>query len=175
MSQQDQQNPFDKAQSILAKSNNTMDLVKYALIGLGGLLAIGGVFTMIFGSFTSGIVPLIMGGVLIYVARTQLSMFEKMLGDASAMVDGYAAQAQLAQTGLPAQATIESAQQTGTMVNYNPEVRFSLKLTHPNTGVEYTVEMTSVVPQIAIPQVQPGAQVPVRVDPDDPQRVALAI
>lgn len=175
MSQESPQNPFDRAQSALAKGNNTMELVKYALIGVGGLLAIVGVATMIFGSFTSGIVPLIMGGVLIYVARTQLSMFEKMLGDASAMVDGYAAQAQLAQTGLPAQATIESAQQTGTMVNYNPEVRFSLKLTHPNTGVEYTVEMTSVVPQIAIPQVQPGAQVPVRVDPDDPQRVALAI
>jgi hypothetical protein len=55
-----------------------------------------------------------------------------MMSQSTAMVDGLAAKANLAQSGLPAQATVQHAQQTGRMVNFNPEV--AVRLRHMSGG-----------------------------------------
>jgi hypothetical protein len=112
------------------------------------------------------------GGVLIGVALAVLPQFSGMIGQASAMVDGFAAKEQLAQSGVPARARLLSVQQTGRLVNYNPEIQAMVEIHHPQLGV-YQTQASSIVPQIAIPRAQPGAEVQVRVNPQNPHDVAL--
>lgn len=74
--------------------------------------------------------------------------------------------------GTPARAVILSVQQTGGMVNYQPQVMLQLEV-HPSYGLPYRVVTKAVIPMINIPQFQPGAEVPVKVHPNDPAKVVL--
>jgi hypothetical protein len=110
--------------------------------------------------------------VLIAVALLVLPKFFGMMGQATAMVDGLASKERLAQTGVPANGRLLQVQQSGRLVNYNPEIHALVEVHHPQFGV-YQVQTTAVVPQIAIPRAQPGAQVQVRVDPQNKNEIAL--
>jgi len=167
------QNPYASAQSAIAGAGGTLNGLRYGLGGLGVLMALGGLGLMIFSSFSAGLGLLITGVVLAGVAIFVLPRFIDMVGSASATVDGLAAKANLAQTGIPATGRIVQIQQTGTMVNHQPQVAATIEVTHPNTGAQYQAQTTAVVPQIAIPQVQPGAQVQIRINPHNPMDVAL--
>ena len=79
----------------------------------------------------------------------------------------------LVSNGIPAQATVLQAWQTGAMINYNPQIGLKLQVQHPQ-GHSYEVETKAVVPQLQLAQLQIGATVPVRIDPQNPQRVLLA-
>jgi hypothetical protein len=81
---------------------------------------------------------------------------------------------QILQTGIPAMATIVGLADTGMLVNYQPQVRIALQVQPPN-GAPYQTEVTMVVSQLMIPRVQPGMQVPVKIDPKDPSKVAIAM
>ncbi len=81
---------------------------------------------------------------------------------------------QILQTGIPAMATIVSLADTGMLVNYQPQVRLGLEVSPPN-GAPYQTEVTMVVNQLMIPRVQPGQSVPVKIDPKDPSKVAIAM
>lgn len=82
---------------------------------------------------------------------------------------------QLLAQGVPANARVLSLEGTGTLVNNAPQVVMGLEV-HPATGAApFHVRCISLVSQLQIPQVQPGCMVPVRFDPGNPQRVALAI
>lgn len=70
----------------------------------------------------------------------------------------------LLKSGKPAQAKIVSANQTGTYINDNPEVHFVLEV-QPEGERPFSAEAQRVVPQIEIPQLQPGSLVNVRYDP----------
>ena len=63
--------------------------------------------------------------------------------------------------------------QTGTFVNENPQVEFDLQVTCEGMPT-YTTTHRQVIAQIAIPQFQPGATVPVRVDPENPSSLIVA-
>jgi len=76
------------------------------------------------------------------------------------------------QNGIPAQATIVGVRQTGVQVNDQPQVVFTLEVQPPG-GAVYQAETKAIVPIVAIPQVQPGAQVPVKIHPTDPTKVVL--
>jgi hypothetical protein len=119
-----------------------------------------------------GIMTAITGASFIGVAIAVLPQFSGMVNQASAMVDGFAAKEQLAQTGIPAQGRLISVQQTGRLVNYNPEIQAVVEVTHPQLGV-YQTQTTAIVPQIAIPRAQPGAPVQVRVSPQNQHDIAL--
>jgi len=58
-------------------------------------------------------------------------------------------------------------------VNENPQVEMDLQVTVEGLP-PYTATHRQVIAQIAIPQFQPGATVPVRVDPEDPSSVLIA-
>ena len=94
------------------------------------------------------------------------------VAQANAMMGDVAAQQQRAQmlmaTGLVGQATIDSITDTGVTINENPEVEFALTVTVPG-GEPYKAALKQVVSRLAIAGFQPGATVPVRVSPDDPQ------
>ena len=76
--------------------------------------------------------------------------------------------------GTPAQATILRIWDTGTTINDNPVVGFLLEV-HPQNLPAYQAESKSMIPRLSIPQFQPGANVPVKIDPRNQSRVALDI
>jgi hypothetical protein len=78
------------------------------------------------------------------------------------------------QNGIPAKAKIVSVQQTGVMVNYQPQVAFQLEVTPPN-GVPYQAQTKAVIPMVNIPQFQPGVEVPVKIHPTDPSKVVMDV
>ena len=96
---------------------------------------------------------------------------------ANHMVQGLAAEQQktaaLITDGVAGQARIDQISDTGTTINDNPRVQFNLTVTVPGRD-PYPATLTQVVSRIAIGSFQPGATVPVRVSPDDPQTLLIA-
>jgi hypothetical protein len=80
--------------------------------------------------------------------------------------------ATLMATGVVGQATINQLRDTGTTINENPQVEFDLTVTVPGRE-PYAVSLTQVISRIAIGSFQPGATVPVRVSPEDPQTLMI--
>lgn len=76
------------------------------------------------------------------------------------------------QKGIPAQARIVSVQQTGVMVNYQPQVAMQLEIYAPD-GTTYQAQTRAVIPMVNIPQFQPGVEVPVKIHPTDATKVVL--
>jgi len=94
------------------------------------------------------------------------------VAQANEMLGDVAEQQQKAQmlmtSGIVGQATVDSINDTGVTVNDNPQVEFVLDVTLPGRE-PYKASLTQVVSRLAIAGFQPGATVPVRVSPDDPQ------
>jgi hypothetical protein len=90
----------------------------------------------------------------------------------SLATDGQKAQYLMA-SGTVGQATISAVRQTGRLINFNPECDLDLQVS-VNGGPPYPVTHRQVLAQVALPSFQPGATVPVRVDPADPQSLIVA-
>ncbi len=93
------------------------------------------------------------------------------------MIGGLAAEQQktamLMASGIVGQATIDQVTDTGATINDNPQVHFDLTVTIPGRE-PYHATLTQVVSRLVIGNFQPGATVPVRVSPDDPQTLMIA-
>ncbi len=76
-------------------------------------------------------------------------------------------------TGETAQATVVSLWETGTSVNDRPLIGMLLQV-QPANGQPYEVKTTQLISMLQIPQFQPGHKLVVKVDPRNPQRVAIA-
>jgi len=83
---------------------------------------------------------------------------------ASIVAGGAVNRATLAR-GRPAMATILQIIDTGTTINENPLVRFVLEVQPPD-GPSFQAQSERVIPRLQIPQVQPGAVVHVKYDPE---------
>lgn len=86
--------------------------------------------------------------------------------------DGQKAQ-YLMQAGRVGSATVSAVRQTGTFVNNNPECELALQVVLDG-GEPYGVTHRQVLAMVALPGFQPGASVPVRVDPNNPQSLIIA-
>lgn len=75
-------------------------------------------------------------------------------------------------TGLIAQATVRAVRDTGMTINQNPQVEFDLLVSFDNHE-PYEVTHRQVVSRLVLANFQPGASIPVRVDPADPSRVLI--
>jgi len=75
-------------------------------------------------------------------------------------------------TGLVGQATVEALRDTGMTINGNPHVAFELLVTVEG-GDPYPVTHRQAVSRLVISNFQPGASIPVRVDPADRTRVLI--
>lgn len=96
----------------------------------------------------------------------------KLMSDLS---QGAAERNRLMASGTPGSARVLTLEGTGTLINHSPQVVLGLEV-HPSTGGSpFMTRCTSIVSQLQIPQVQPGCMVPVRFDPMNPQRIALAM
>ncbi|MCJ7644655.1 MAG: DUF3592 domain-containing protein [Candidatus Aminicenantes bacterium] len=80
----------------------------------------------------------------------------------------------LQETGEPAEATILKIWDTGMTVNDDPVVRFLLEV-RPAGKPVYQAETKLRISRLDIPRFQPGAVMPVRIDPRNPKHVALDI
>jgi hypothetical protein len=79
---------------------------------------------------------------------------------------------QLLMTGVPATATILQLQDGGMRVNDNPMVNVMVEVNSAQFG-KYQAVVQSIVPMIKLAQVQPGQMINVKIDPSNPQNVAL--
>jgi len=78
------------------------------------------------------------------------------------------------QSGVAGEATIVQIQQTGVMVNYQPQALLTVQVQVP--GWEpYQAQTRMVIPQVNIPSFQPGAKFPCKVDPDNRATVVLDV
>ena len=76
--------------------------------------------------------------------------------------------------GESAQAKVLRIWDTGITVNENPVVGFLLEV-YPVGQPAYQAETKGIISRLDIPQIQPGAMLPVKFDPANPRRVALDI
>jgi hypothetical protein len=106
-----------------------------------------------------------------------LKMMKDGLAQANQMVQGVQADQELAERlaneGVDGTATIVSMQATGANINMQPELQFHL--TVDVGGSQSTVTHTQVVSPAVIGQLQPGAQVPVKVDPNDHSQLMIGL
>ena len=106
-----------------------------------------------------------------------LKMMKDGLSQANEMVQGVQADQQLAERlaneGIDGTATIVSMQATGANINMQPELQF--QMTVDAGGNQSTVTHTQVVSPAVIGQLQPGAQVPVKVDPNDHSQLLIGL
>jgi hypothetical protein len=79
----------------------------------------------------------------------------------------------LHQTGTAASARILEIWDTGITVNEDPVIGMRVEITRPD-GTTYTPSIPkSLISRLDIPRFQPGATVSVRIDPQNPDVVAL--
>ncbi len=71
-------------------------------------------------------------------------------------------------------AIVQKIDQTGTWVNNNPQVAFVLEV-HPPSDPPYQLETNKVVQIIDVPQIQPGKEINVLIDPDNNEKITLAL
>ena len=77
--------------------------------------------------------------------------------------------------GEPARATVVQVWDTGITVNNDPVIGLRLTVQRASGQPYQAIINKSRVSRVHIPQFQPGWDVPVRVDPQDPARVALDV
>jgi hypothetical protein len=106
-----------------------------------------------------------------------LKMMKDGLAQANEMVQGVQADQELAERlaneGVDGTATIVSMQATGANINMQPELQF--QMTVDVNGSQSDVTHTQVVSPAVIGQLQPGAQVPVKVDPNDHSQLMIGL
>lgn len=93
------------------------------------------------------------------------------IDDAMALQADMAKQQALLATGTAGTATVKGFTDTGMIVNYNPQV--VLDVTVDCDGKSYDAKVTTSVPQMHIPLVQPGNKIGVKVDPADANNIAI--
>ncbi len=81
---------------------------------------------------------------------------------------------ELQERGLPAEATILEIWDTNVTANNDPVVGFHLEVRMEGSE-PFEATTKGPIPVVHLPQFQPGAVVPVLVDPSDHQRVALDV
>jgi len=74
--------------------------------------------------------------------------------------------------GLSGQATIISLSEGGPYVNQRPTITLELDVELPGRA-SYRAQARQPVGRLVIGRLEPGATIPVRIDPDDPEDVAV--
>lgn len=109
--------------------------------------------------------------------RTWVAAMVVVLLSGCAVVDRMSGEGEakrIRRVGQPAEALVLEIRDTGITLNDDPIVAFRLEVRRPGSA-PYVVETRGRVGRLDVPQVQPGAVLPVAVDPSDPGKVALRI
>lgn len=95
------------------------------------------------------------------------AMVDKLSGEGEAK--------RIRRIGHPAEARVLAIHDTGITVNDDPVVGFRLEVRPADGGAPYQVETRGLVGRLDVPRVQPGAVLPVAIDPNDPNKVAIRL
>jgi hypothetical protein len=109
--------------------------------------------------------------------RAWLALAMSVMLSGCAVVDKMSGEGEakrIRRVGQSADAEVLEIRDTGITVNDDPVVAFRLRV-RPVSGTPYEVETRGRVGRLDVPQVQPGAVLPVAIDPLDPKKVALRI
>ena len=101
-----------------------------------------------------------------------ISQASAAVDDAMAMQEDMQKQQALLTAGTPGKATIKSFTDTGTLVNFNPQVVLDLSVA-VDGQTPYDAQLSTSVPQVYLSRLQAGSSVGVRVDPGDPSSIAI--
>jgi hypothetical protein len=88
-------------------------------------------------------------------------------------MSGVAEARRLQESGLPASAHILQIWDTGITVNNDPVIGMRVEIDRSDGSAYPATIPKCLISRIDIPRFQPGATVPVRIDPQDPAKVAL--
>ena len=102
--------------------------------------------------------------VLALLALTGCAIRDRMTGETEAR--------RIRAVGVAAPATVVQIWDTGVTVNDDPVVGFLLDV-KPEGQAPFQAKTKALVSRLAVPRVQPGAQLKVMYDPKDTTRVAL--
>jgi hypothetical protein len=102
----------------------------------------------------------------------QIHNATEAVDDAMAMQADMAKQQALLTSGTPGKATIKSFTDTGTLVNFNPQVVLDLSVAVEGKA-PYDAQLTTSVPQVYLARLQQGASIGVKVDAGDPSSIAI--
>lgn len=142
-------------------------------VGAGGTWLL--FMVLIEGSIAAGMTYAVMrggGSGYLYAAIALWSVTLVMLIAGLAMRGRAARRSRIMTSGIDGTATITGMTQTGMFINNNPVVQFEATIETP-TGT-YPASFRQMVPLISVGQLQVGARLAVKVDPNDPQGIVLA-
>lgn len=137
----------------------------FAVIGL--VVDLVGMALVVIGALVGGEArwPVIIAGVTL--SFVGMAMF--LIGRKAGRFFGLSPR--LLSRGVPATAVVERVRETGVMFNNSPVLGFWLTVSHQ--AHDYPVELLQALPRPLLGAVSPGTRLAVKVDPDDPQKVAI--
>lgn len=115
----------------------------------------------------SDLQPVFIGGLVVVTSLVSVFVVFSTLFKASAR------RKVLLRRGVDASAKLMVVEQTGTRVNDQPMLRLRMMVEVPGKAA-YAVLHREVVPQIRLAHLQPGMDLPVKVDPQDRRNMAIA-
>jgi|JI10StandDraft_1071094.scaffolds.fasta_scaffold1804237_1 hypothetical protein len=107
-------------------------------------------------------------------AKVFLPMIQNANSLMTNMADAARTRADLLARGAEGMGRVLGVRETGTLVNYQPELQLDLEVQSAQ-GQRFNAQCSAVVSPLNLARVQPGAVVPVRFDPTNLARIALAI
>ncbi len=129
-------------------------------------LVLGGAFVLVLGGIPyAGGGMLLTGGIFIIVGGA-LAVIGLMVNRGAGSTDNLLA------TGVSGTATLTGVTQTGMYLNEQPRIKMDMLVQLPGQ-VPYAAEHSEFVPLILLSRVQPGATLPVKVNPAQPGKVVI--
>jgi hypothetical protein len=129
-------------------------------------LVLGGAFVLVLGGIPyAGGGMLLTGGIFIIVGGA-LAVIGFMVNRGAGSTDNLLA------TGVSGTATLTGVTQTGMYLNEQPRIKMDMLVQLPGQ-LPYAAEHSEFVPLILLSRVQPGATLPVRVNPAQPAKVVI--
>ena len=130
----------------------------FVVLGVAAAIALGGI------PYAGGGM-LLMGGIFVVVGGG-LALIGFIVNRGASSTDEVLA------SGVAGTATITGVTQTGMYLNEQPRIKMNLMVQLPGQA-PYAAEHSEFVPLILLSRVQPGATLPVKVNPAQPQKVVV--
>ena len=92
------------------------------------------------------------------------------IGIRSALAAAYATR--ISETGIAGAATVTFVKETGIMVNDDPQIKITVRVSIPGRQ-DYDATRTEIVPLVAMSRLTSGIQLPVKVDPENQSKIII--
>jgi hypothetical protein len=138
-------------------------------LGVGSLIAAvdgAGLGAWLGGVIFTVIGPLV-GGLILGMTRTTRRAMLQFGAELQKSLPGN--EEALRESGASGQATVLDLMDSGTTINDDPMVRFTVRISPADGSPDFTTHFTRLVSRLSIPR--PGDQCPVRYDPENTERV----